>query len=102
MKNMNRPWQTRSEFLVSHALVTQLDASEEELRVMQPISGPRPLFPPRTSEPRVEWTVDDVLDVDRYAARNDSWVSGAPVQRSVIAEEGTQASSRYSMEALWG
>ena len=79
-QSTNRPWQSRTEFLVDQALANNF-AADDALRSMAPPGhGRGGLFPPRTGFRRTEATIQDVLNIDRYVPTNRSWVSGFPVE----------------------
>lgn len=95
------PWQSRTEFLIDESLATWM-APDEAIRAMVPAAR-RDVdpFPARTGFAKEEWTIEAVLNIDRYAPTNHSWISGVPAQKSYLNDDGSQASSRYSMGAMW-
>ena len=97
----NRPWQSRTEFLVDESLKAAL-APEEEIRAMRPYVGAQQLFPERTGFQREDWTIGEVMNIDRRTPNYRSWVSGYTVERSLLAgESGTEASTRNTMGTMW-
>lgn len=79
-QGVNRPWQSRTEFLVDQALATNF-AADDALRAMaSPGHGRGGLFPARTGFRRTEATIQDVLNIDRYVPTNRSWISGFPIE----------------------
>jgi len=106
-QSTNRPWQSRTEFLVDQALQTNF-AADDALRAMaSPGHGRGDLFPARTGFRRTEATIGDVLNIDRYVATNRSWVSGFPIEYQGghrvynNGDDQQNSGSTYSQGALW-
>lgn len=99
---MAKPWQTRSEYLVDQALESALALSPEELREMRPIAAPQNPFPERRGFAKENWTIEEVMNIDRYTPSYRSWISGMPVQPSMISDYSWSGSARNSMsEGIW-
>lgn len=95
-----RPWQSRSEMLVDMALQSAV-SDPDTIRQIRP-SHPMELMPRRDGFAKQTMTIYDVLNVDRYAPSNRSWVSGAPIAfRDGFMDDNFSSSGRYSMQSLW-
>lgn len=95
-----RPWQSYSESLVDVALQAAI-SDPDTIRNIRP-QHPRDLLPPREGYRKQTMGIMDVLNIDRYAPTNRSWVSGAPVMfRNGFVDDSFSGSSRYSMQSLW-
>ncbi len=92
------PWATRQEFLVDQALDNALSATSAELRRLRPVARPQVLFPERVGFASDQWTIEEVLNIDRRTPTYRSWVSGMPVMRKIDVNPDTiQAGTRNSM-----
>jgi hypothetical protein len=99
---MSSPWQSRSEFLVDQALENALAQSPDELRKMRPVALPQQLNPKRTGLRQSPATIDQVLNIDRYTPTYRSWVSGMPVQSSIMSDRSWSGTARNAMsEGIW-
>jgi hypothetical protein len=97
----SRPWQSRTEFLVDETLKAAL-APESEIRAMRPYVGAQQLHPQRTGFLREDWTISEVMNIDRRTPNYRSWTSGFTQQRSLLAGEGgIESSTRNSMGTMW-
>lgn len=93
---------SREEFLVDQALTNALASTPDELRAMRPAAAPQNPFPERRGYGRTEWTVREVLNIDRYTPTYRSWMSGMPVMRSVMSDQSWSGTARNSMsEGVW-
>jgi len=96
-----KPWQSRTEYLVDDALMRATSGTDDEIRNMRSVAGVQNPFPERLGFSKQEWTIQEVMNIDRQTPSYRSWVSGMPAQKSMLADDGTQAGSRYSMGAMW-
>lgn len=96
----SRPWQTRTEYLVDQALEARF-IPIDYLREMRPIAAPQDPFPERHGYAKQVWDINSVLNVDRYTPTYRTWISGMPAMRSQLNEQGSSASTRNSMGAMW-
>jgi hypothetical protein len=88
--------------LTDIALQSALAATPDELRNMRPVSAPQQLHPKRTGMRQEAWTVEEVLNVDRYTPTYRSWLSGMPVRPSVMSDQSWSGTARNSMsEGVW-
>lgn len=94
---MARPWQSYEEFQVDMALENAI-SDPETIRNTR-WSGAPPLFTNHEGVIRQDATITDVLNVNRYAANHNTWLSGFPVRRTMI-DDSWSGAGRYSMEAL--
>lgn len=93
---------SREEFLVDQALSNALASTPEELRAMRPAAAPQNPFPERRGFVKTEWDVETVLNIDRYTPTYRSWLSGMPVQRSIMSDHSWSGTARNSMsEGIW-
>jgi hypothetical protein len=95
---MAKPWGSRQEMLVDQALQSAL-ADPNAVRSIRP-PYPIALRPETRGFARHEATVMDILNIDRYAATNRSWVSGMPVMNKELMGGEINGSGQYSMAAL--
>lgn len=91
------PWPTRSEYLIDEALNDALEATPDELRKMRPIASPQQLFPKRTGFQQNQWTIEEVLNIDRLTPTYRSWVSGMPVMPSVMSDQSWSGTARNAL-----
>lgn len=99
---MSKPWQTRTEFLVDQALDSALAMSPEQLRTMRPAAAPQKPFPNRTGFRQRPWDINQVLNIDRYTPSYRSWVSGMPVESSIMSDRSWSGTARNAMsEGTW-
>ena len=91
------PWGTRQEFLIDQALDGALAMTELEIRRMRPAASPQQLFPLRTGFQSNQWTIDEVLNIDRRTPSYRSWVSGMPVMSRILSDYSFSGSARNSM-----
>ena len=99
---MKGPWQSRSEYLVDLALESALAASPEELRAMRPVAAPQNPFPDRQGFSKQAWTVFEVLNIDRYNPTYRTWMSGMPVEHSIMSDQSWSGTARNAMsEGTW-
>ncbi len=94
-----KPWTSREEELTSRAMEMALAPRE----VLQDFTN-RPLFPRRRGFDTAQPTIEDVLNVSRWAGpQNNRWISGAPnmIQRAEIEDTSWAGGERYSMRSLW-
>jgi hypothetical protein len=101
-QGVNKPWQSRTEYLVDQALDTWF-AEDDALRnmVSPAVTWQHLPNPDRTGFRKREATIEDVLNIDRYMPTNHSWVSGFPMQKTFVEDQSQSAGSRYSMGSLW-
>jgi hypothetical protein len=97
--SMPRPFESRQEALVTQALQSAL-VPAQWLREMRPAARPQELFPDKSGT-KEAWTIDAVLNVDRYTPTYRSWQSGMQVQRSTLAQ-GMEGTSRPSTQMQGG
>lgn len=97
----NNPWQSRTEYLVDDALMRATAGTDDEIRNMRSVAGVQNPFPERLGFTKEEWTIQEVLNVDRRTPTYRSWTSGFTQQRSVLSDQGAEASTRNSMGAMW-
>ena len=95
---MPKPWQSRQEYLTDMALESA-SMPVEAIQAIRP-QGQQYLFPETRGIAKQIPTIMEVLNVDRYAASNRSWVSGMPVMGNDFNSGEFSGSGRYSMEAL--
>ena len=69
-----RPFSTKEEYAVSNALRLMAVPAEEIAAIRPPMISE--LFPPTEGYDNTQLTIEDVLDVDRWAPAIRSWVSG--------------------------
>ncbi len=95
-----RPWQSHTEMLVDMALQNAV-SDPDTIRQIRPVY-PQQMFPQNRGFEKQTMGIMDVLNIDRYAASNRSWVSGAPVmfRDGTFMEDNFSGSSRYSMQSL--
>jgi hypothetical protein len=91
------PWATRQEYLVDQALESALALTDDQLRVMRPVASPQQLFPMRTGFQASQWTIEEVLNIDRRTPTYRSWVSGAPVMTRILSDYSFSGSARNAM-----
>lgn len=91
------PWALRSEYLVDQALRNALEATPAQLRTMRPAASPQALFPKRTGFAKGEWTINEVLNIDRQTPSYRSWISGIPAMPSVLSDYTWSGSSRNAL-----
>lgn len=91
------PWASRSEMLVDMALQNALAGSPDQLRAMRPVAAPQVLFPDRTGFAKATPTVQQVLNIDRMTPTYRSWVSGMPVQTSVLSDHSWSGTARNAL-----
>jgi hypothetical protein len=96
----SRPWQTRTEYLVDQALEVR-DIPADYLRQMRPAAAPQNPFPERRGFAQQAWDVNSVLNIDRYTPTYRTWISGMPSMRSQLNDQGSSASTRNTMGAMW-
>jgi hypothetical protein len=104
-KIRSRPWQSRAEYLVDDALMRARAGTDDEIRNMRPLAAPQELFPARTGFMKNDWTVTEVMNIDRQTPSYRSWISGMPSMKSSLADPnivpGAEGSTRNSMGAMW-
>jgi hypothetical protein len=91
------PWGTRSEYLVDQALDNALEATPDELRAMRPVAAPQQAFPRRTGFQANQWTIEQVLNIDRLTPTYRSWTSGMPAQTSIMSDQAWGGSARNAL-----
>jgi hypothetical protein len=94
----SKPWGSRQEMLVDQALQSAM-LDPEVVRSIRP-PFPIALRPETRGFARQAATVMDVLNIDRYAASNRSWVSGMPVMNQELMGGEINGSPQYTMSAL--
>lgn len=92
----SKPFASRSEMLVDHAL-RYATMDPNAIRDMRPVARPQQLFPSREGANQA-WTIEGVLNIDRFTPSYRSWQSGMQMQRSPIAEQGQEGTLRHSMQ----
>jgi len=97
-----RPWQSREEYLVDMALDNALAGTDDDIRALAPVAGPQQSFPDRVGFRQNTWTVEEVLNVDRYTPTYRSWMSGMPVRKSIMSDTSWSGTARNAMsEGIW-
>jgi len=94
----SKPWGSRQEMLVDQALQSAM-LDTEDIRAIRP-AFPIDLWPETRGFARQAATINDVLNIDRYAASNRSWVSGMPVMSQELLGGEINGSAQYTMSAL--
>lgn len=100
-----RPWQSHAESLIDRSLASNF-ASDDALRQLPP-PFVRAAFPERTGFRKIEPTIQDVLNIDRYAPSNRAFTSGFPAKYHrgervyTQGEQSGQAGARNSMGTMW-
>jgi hypothetical protein len=89
-----RPWQSHAEDLVDQALSNALEAPEAQIRRLRPLTGPQDPFPDRLGFRQESWTIEEVLNIDRRTPTHRSWMSGMPVEPSVMSDQSWSGSAR--------
>lgn len=94
---MAGPWQSYEEYQTEQALAAAV-SDLETIRSIRP-AHPQELFPESRGVIKQEPNIFDILDVNRYTASNDGYLSGFAV-RSTMTDDSWSGAGRYSMEAL--
>lgn len=94
-----RPFQTRNESVISEQLRLMSIPADVLRQTVRP--GIKELFPPEMGYgPRIELTVQQVLQTDRWTPQIRSWVSGTPrLPRRVDTEEDMWSSTQRGFNA---
>lgn len=99
---MPGPWQSREEFLVDEALANALAGTRDQIQTMRPVASPQQLFPDRLGFSQQQWTITEVMNVDRYTPSYRSWLSGMPVRPSVMSDQSWSGTARNALsEGMW-
>lgn len=98
-RESKRPWQSREEFLVDVSLMNNI-SDDATIRSTQPANKPQELFPARTGFAKNEWTLEEVLNVDRYTPTYRSWMSGMPVRPSILSDYSDRMWSGAARNAM--
>jgi hypothetical protein len=91
---MDRPWKGKEDYVVSEAMRQMIIPADEIRGIRPPV--PYQLFPEPMGYTNYPLTISEVLDTDRWAPQQRSWVSGAarPVTRREIEEQAWSGSFR--------
>ena len=101
-RRAERPWQSREEMLTDLALRDALAGTPDEIRAMRPVAAPQNPFPDRVGFQQNQWTIHEVMNIDRYTPTYRSWLSGMPVRPSVMSDQSWSGTARNAMsEGTW-
>lgn len=92
------PWKLRQEYLVDQALASALELNDDELRRLRPAASPQQLFPQRLGFQQNQWTITEVLNIDRRTPSYRSWISGMPVMPRIMSDYSFSGSSRNASQ----
>jgi hypothetical protein len=87
-----RPFTTKVEYEMSLALRWMGMPAEQLAQIRPPV--PQVLFPPIYGYDETPLTIEEVLDVGRWAPQQRSWTSGAP-------KPVTQSAQQDYMQDMW-
>jgi hypothetical protein len=91
---MARPGQSKEAYIVSESLRLMVVPVDQIRKIRPPV--PYGIFPPTEGYDTQPLTINDILDVNRWAPQRRSWISGTPtkIRRSDVQQEMFSGTAR--------